>query len=189
MKKSMAVLLGVLSWVLVAKAQASSEGLRERSHAIEMKISGDFKKIQALAHNGESQGSDNLVDIGYRYNWGRWELGFNSVSRMQGSGSDRISLGTLSLVGHFNMITNTPGRDIIPYLAFAAGTTRWDIGSEEIGGNVFSYGIGMKWFPFSELVALDVSAQKLHARIRHVGSGEKGDVSGSQISVGWVLYF
>lgn len=171
--------------------------LRERQSGLSWKYSGVTTKTKGTAGTNSSttKSDEQSFEVAYLYNLGLFEFGaYVDVDHSKSSSSE--GKGTeFGLLAQFNFIENTPDNDFVPYLradiAALAGTVGDGSGQKmDIEGSSWGMRLGLMWFPFSEIFALDLGYEFGNAKMTTKSSPEiKFDITKSGLFAGWRIYF
>lgn len=190
--------------VLVIAPQERVEAapvLRKRQHAMSWHYSSTATKTEFVtpAPTSTTTKTDMIrgeLSFNYAYNFGFIELGvgLGSTTARDNLTDDKDTLGTFVLQGTVNLIENKPGNDVVPYLGLGLGSlvenfTISNADSRVIGG-VATFAVGLKWFPFGEIFALDTSFSG--SSISATSSGATvGNLDGTlgSFNIGFQIYF
>lgn len=179
-----------------AELEASpSKQLRKRQHNFVWDYSSSTSKNKLTA-SGTTTTSDSKsgnLEFGYQYNWGIFEAGISASSSAEEDATSSSKSSTFGLHGQWNIITNRPGNDLIPYLSIQiAGATisKIDNGTTlDFKGSGGAFGIGLLWFPFSEIFALEAAIYGLSTSLESSSPSAKLETQMSGLNVGWRLVF
>lgn len=165
--------------------------LRKRTHAMSWELARTRTNAKNKNTDAESETSYVQSSISYRYNFGRLELGgsyVSSRSKNEDTGSESLS-AILGLIGHFNILENTPGNDLVPYLSLALGSMVLESDDDDLKGGMAGFGVGLKWFPLSEIFALTAELGGASANIEGGSPNIELEIRQGYFTVGWALYF
>lgn len=184
--------------MVTAQDEFSEEknSLRQREHIVFTKIS--TSKTEGDFSGGGVSSSTNVentkFDFGYAYNFINWEAGIffrkSTEKNIDGSGSKESSQTEFGVQGCFNIIENSPGNDWIPYLGIGASTLSMESSNLKMNGNAVYYGLGLMWFPLSEIFAFDIGYElgKLDLKTES-GVDAKASAKGAGFTLSWRLVF
>lgn len=170
--------------------------LRQREHIFFTKIS--TSKMEADFSGGGISSSTNAqttkFDFGYAYNFINWEAGIffrkSTENNSDGSGSKESSQTEFGVQGRFNIIENSSGNDWIPYLGIAASSLSMESSNLKMNGNAVYYGLGLMWFPLSEIFAFDIGYELGRLDLKtEAGVDAKMSGKGAGVTLSWRLVF
>lgn len=158
-----------------------------------MEFSQSKTKTKIKSFGNETFNSDSSeLSATYAYNLGYFEV-FGGLA-IQGGDAKGTYYGAGVMV---NAIENAPGNDLIPYAIFAFGNHDEDFegnGSDyNLEGNSIQYGLGLKWYPFGELFAFNLSLVRFQADYSvssdSLPKGVKAEVMMDGIHLSYILSF
>jgi len=174
----------------------NSKKMRPRRHYVEFSAKSIKTKDKVDIGSGslDSSSDSSKLDLTYGWNTGTW-MPWASLAWTQGH-TDTTKTKGWGLGGglNFNFIKNEPGQDLVPYASVGAlllSTDYYGTSSQaRTQGLLWDGGIGALWYPFGELVALDVSYHLSFGKLDISGSETGKDQNSiSGISFGTVLSF
>ncbi|WII71089.1 hypothetical protein QJS83_11515 [Bdellovibrio sp. 22V] len=158
----------------------------------------DFYNTKTTEKTGGTSTSDTVdssrLNIGFAKNLEIFEVGFKlTSSRVKDDDFEGTQTGVW-VTGDFNFVPNKPGNDVIPYLTAMLGaigyTSESLSGKTELAGSAGAFGVGLKWFPFSEIFALDMSIRG-ESGTMETDEAPKIEIEARQtvFNIGWRIYF
>lgn len=160
--------------------------LRPRHHNLSWRAVS--ANVEVKVGNTTSSTQSTETEFSYLYNFGRGGIGFGMVGNKSGEGSSTSEVSTLALRGRLNFIENKPGSDLIPYLGLSLVSYREAAGTLTLDGTGMSLGVGMDWYPLSEIFALSVGLSLIENYDLKLASTDV-KLKATGISVGWVFSF
>lgn len=171
-------------------------------------VSFDYKQTDTDI-NGNSGGIESPttknrvktaeVELGRNFGYFQTTLLLSGLieSLDDGTGNtERTKSSSIGLGLRYNFIQNVPGNDIIPYVkldlnAITVNSSN-DVSSPmNLNGTLSRAGLGVEWFPFSQIFAVDFklyqSKDGLKAKYKGVPVDISSETTGS--SIGFNLYF
>jgi hypothetical protein len=181
-----------------------TKNLKARDHV----LSFDYKQIDSDI-NGNSGGIESPttknrvktaeVELGRNFGYFQTTLLLSGLieSLDDGTGNtERTKSSSIGLGVRYNFIQNVPGNDVIPYVkldinALTVNSSN-DVSSPmNLTGTLSQAGLGVEWFPFSQIFAVDFklyqSKDGLKAKYKGVPVDISSETTGS--SIGFNLYF
>lgn len=170
--------------------------LRKRTHSLNWRyqtISSELSGSQGNLHSSETSRVTEL-EFGYSRNFGLAEIGLSINSQYTEISGVKQTVPSFAISGEFNFIENTPGIDFVPFAAAQIGLIGINLkdgtSEYEVSGSAASLGVGFKWFPFSELFALELGLNFVAGKMDNLASPKlEVDVRQTDFKVGWRLYF
>ena len=196
-KIGLGVALSAVLSFCVAHAEEVPVGgdLRKREHMLSWENSSSSTKVTPSGSSSLKTSSGDM-NISYGRNWGWWGAGVGLSSNVtKDTDNDEATASVLYLEGRGNFIENRPGNNLIPYAAIQLGriTGEAEDGADttDISGNAWAIGVGLDWFPFGELFALNVNLGVTNGDMDYKATGGtvKADSEGTSLSVGYRLVF
>lgn len=164
---------------------SSSRKSRQNSLNWKLRIDSQNYEIEG-AYKTSYSGYGGAAALAYGYNWGPAEAAVG-ISHQNSGSSNLLGIG-LSVTA--NLIENKPGNDLIPNLGVSLNTLNGKDGGIEYSGTEVDFGLGLQFFPLSEILAVNLNLIFPNLQLNYKTSPEiKTKVTGTTISTGWSLYF
>lgn len=188
---------GTVVSVSGGNAKPSNSGaLRPRKHSVAYEVSFDTTKTKVSAGGTEVSNTttkDSKIEVSYTYNWGRFELGGFIGKDVDDEGSSKTDGLSFGASGQLNFIENDESNPLIPYVGLLVNSSRSKVSGAsnlDLKGTGLSYGLGLLWFPFSEIFAMDLNYAINSTDLEADGSPKiEVKSSGNSLSLGWRIYF
>lgn len=167
--------------------------LRSRHNNLAVEMESTSTKI--TLDGASEKSTQTKVDIQYGYDFG-YVQPFIAVASSDLNHGD-VDVATSQLGCRFNFIKNVPGNDFVPYASIGSAFFNEDNNTDgetiiNIEGNAAIVGVGLDWFPFGEIFAIEVNyiaaAGNLNAT-SSTASTEKAKARISGLSIGYLLAF
>ncbi|MFM6928505.1 MAG: FimV family protein [Bdellovibrio sp.] len=170
--------------------------LRPREWTLGWRYSYSHTRIKvssgSTSDSSDQNGTEMSVEFGR--NLSRWEVGGFLTSANEEIGSSESTATYLGALARLNFIENRPGNDAIPYLSgYLGGATvsRTSSGIEtRLTGGVAGLGLGVNWFPFSEIFAFNAELRIISSSVEDESTPKiTVDIDQTNLNVGWKIYF
>lgn len=148
-----------------AESTVPEKPLRKREHNLAWAYSSVSSRSEITNNNAtvsEINQTQTALEVSYLRNFGVFELGVFINTNSSEIEDDESTTAEVGVTGRINFIENAPGKDLIPYVFGSLSGVSIEYktpGIQTVDGNgsAFSGGLGLLYYPFSELFALDVS--------------------------------
>lgn len=169
----------------------------KRNHHLMINYDSGRTEVEVTGSTGlyRGEGTSAEIDISYGYEFGYWQPWVSLASKLEKSGGTETYVTVTGLGVRLNFIENKPGNDLIPYFKIGSGYYNEDGYLDDTLVNAQGSGgmarFGLSWFPFGEIMAIDISYGSTVAKVDITGTTEvlRADYERTSLNIGYTLVF
>ena len=172
-------------------------GVIGRDHSVTLKYSRANLNLD-LDGAGEIDTKSGEFSGSYSRNFGQFELGIGLFADLSEAGTAESIVSGFTIGGIFNFVRNEYPNKLIPFIGLGLGFTELDEEDSDTGvdlqisGRLVTVGVGLKWYPFSEIAFIEFAYTYERGDFTYEGTPAfDGDIkySGSGLSIGYGISF
>lgn len=171
--------------------------LRPRDHMISFNLGMENLEVEIDSISTRDEVDSTLISAEYYRNFGYFQPGIGYGFSRSSTSQDDDRSASLVAMFRLNFIENSPNNDLIPFASVGVGHSnikyKDDSGTDfNLTGPYTGLGVGLTWFPFGELVGIEISLERVQGDLDYSGTPAfNGDTSfkRSSFNFGYVLAF